>query len=161
MIGAMATGRPSDMNPEGWYSLAVQLDQNQATNEAFQASYQSPQTSAPHSSNPCARLISIPRVPAVSQPVRFVHTNLTPGNPVPMDINAARKAKAINDNCCRCGKPGHWSKDCELWFDVHHMTADEMSALMENQLAALDVAHSEPEEEVVTPPVEDFVSSSE
>ena len=161
MIGAMATGRPSDMNPEGWYSLAVQLDQNQATNEAFQASYQSPQTSAPHSSNPCARLISIPRVPAVSQPVRFAHTNPTPGNPVPMDINAARKAKAINDNCCRCGKPGHWSKDCELWFDVHHMTADEMSALMENQLAALDVAHSEPEEEVVTPPVEDFVSSSE
>jgi len=25
-IGAMATGRPSDTNPEGWYSLAVQLD---------------------------------------------------------------------------------------------------------------------------------------
>ena len=41
------------------------------------------------------------------------------------------------------------------------MTTDEMSVLMENQLAALDVAHSEPEEEVVAAPVEDFVSSSE
>ena len=59
-IGAMATGRPSDTNPEGWYSLAVQLDQNRATDEAFQASYRSPQTSAPHSSNPRAGLISIP-----------------------------------------------------------------------------------------------------
>jgi hypothetical protein len=160
-IGAMATGRPSDTNPEGWYSLAVQLDQNRATDEAFQASYRSPQTSVPHSSNPRAGLISVPRVPAVSQPVRFAHTNPTPGNPVPMDIDAARKAKAISDNCRRCGKPGHWSKDCELRFDVRHMTAEEMSALMENQLAALDVAHSEPEEEVVTAPVEDFVSSSE
>ena len=78
-----------------------------------------------------------------------------------MDIDAARKAKAINDNCRCCGKPGHWSRDCELRFDVRHMTADERSALMENQLAALDVVHSEPEEEVVAAPVEDFVSSSE
>ena len=90
-----------------------------------------------------------------------MHTNLTPGNPVPMDIDVAHKAKAINDNCCRCSKPGHWSKDCELRFDVCHMTADKMSALMENQLAALDVAHSEPEEKVVAALVEDFVSSSE
>ena len=78
-----------------------------------------------------------------------------------MDIDAAHKAKAINDNCRRCSKPGHWSKDCELRFDVHHMTANEMSALMENQLAALDVVHSEPEEEFVAAPVKDFVSSSE
>jgi len=159
-IGAMATGRPSDTNPEGWYSLAVQLDQNRATNEAFQASYWSPQTSVPYSSNPRAGLISTPQVPATSQPVRFVHTNPTPGNPVPMDIDAACKAKAINDNCRCCDKLGHWSKDCELRYVVRHMTADEMSELIENQLAALDVAHSEPEEEVVAAPVEDFVSSS-
>ena len=95
------------------------------------------------------------------QPVRFVHTNLTPGNPVPIDIDVAHKAKAINDNCHCCGKPGHWSKDCKLPFDVHHMTTNKMSVLMENQLAALDVVHLEPEEEVVTAPVEDFVSSSE
>ena len=160
MIGAMATGRPSNTNPEGWYSLAVQLNQNQATDEVFQASYWSPQMLAPHSSNPHAGLISIPRVPAASQPVWFAHTNPIPDNLVPMDIDAACKPKAINDNCCRCGKLGHWSKDCKLQFDVHHMTADEMSVLMENQLATLDVVHLEPEEEVVATPVKDFVSSS-
>ena len=78
-----------------------------------------------------------------------------------MDIDAAHKAKAINDNCRRCGKLGHWSRDCELRFDVRHMTTDEMSVFMENQLATLDVAHLEPKEEVVAALVEDFVSSSE
>ncbi|KIM45021.1 hypothetical protein M413DRAFT_24290 [Hebeloma cylindrosporum] len=56
---------------------------------------------------------------------------------------------------------GHCAKECELQFDVWHMTADELSELMENQLAALDVARSEPEEGVVTTLTEDFVSSSE
>ena len=27
-IGAMATGRPTDVDSEGWFSLAIQLDQN-------------------------------------------------------------------------------------------------------------------------------------
>jgi len=157
----MATSHPSNTNPKGWYSLAVQLDQNRATDEAFQAFYRSPQTSVPHSSNPRVGLISAPRVPAMSQPVRFAHTNPTPSNPVPMDIDAACKAKAINDNCHRCSKPGHWSKDCELRYNVRHMTTDEMSELIENQLAALDVSRLEPKEEVVAAPVEDFVSSSE
>ena len=102
-----------------------------------------------------------PLSPSSITTIQFAHTNLTPGNPVPMDIDAACKAKAINDNCHCCSKLGHWSKDCELRFDVRHMTTNEMSALMENQLATLDVAHLEPKEEVVTALVEDFVSSSE
>jgi len=75
-----------------------------------------------------------------------------------MDIDAARKAKAINDNCRCCSKPGHWAKDCKLWFDVRHMTVDELSVLVEDRLAALDVVQSEPEEEV---PTEGFVPHSE
>jgi len=159
-IGAMATGCPADVDSDGWFSLAVQLDQNRAADKAFQASHRSPQVSAP---TPISQVgfVPLPRLPAPSQPARFAHANPTPSNPVPMDIDAARKAKAINDNCCRCGKLGHWSKDCELQYDVRHMTADEMSELIENQLAALDIACSEPEEEVVTAPVVDFVPSSE
>jgi len=42
--------------------------------------------------------------------------------------------------------------------DVRHMTVDELSALVEDQLAALDVVQSEPEEEV---PAEGFVPRSE
>jgi len=148
VIGAMATGCPTDADSEGWFSLAIQLDQNRAANEAFQASHRTPQTLAPQSSNPCASFTPLPWLPAASQPVRFAHTNPTPGNPVPMDINAARKAKSINDNCRRCGEPGHWAKDCKLRFDVRHMTMDELSVLVEDRLAALDVVQSEPEEEV-------------
>jgi len=69
-----------------------------------------------------------------------------------MDIDMAHKAKAINDNCQRCGEPGHWAKDCKLRFDVCHMTVDELSALIEDWLAALDIAQSEPEEEVPADP---------
>jgi len=75
-----------------------------------------------------------------------------------MDIDAACKAKSINDNCCCCSEPGHWAKDCKLQFDVHHMTMDELSALVEDRLTALDVVQSEPEEEV---PAEGFVPRSE
>ena len=35
-------------------------------------------------------------------------------------------------------------KDCDLWFDVHHMTMDELESVMENCTAALDVVPSEP-----------------
>ena len=35
----MASGRPSDTNPEEWYSMAQVVDQNRATNKAFQSAY--------------------------------------------------------------------------------------------------------------------------
>ncbi len=34
-LAAMPSGRPSDSDPEAWFRLAVQLDQNQAADEAF------------------------------------------------------------------------------------------------------------------------------
>jgi hypothetical protein len=34
-IATMATGRPDDLDPEGWYEAAVRIDQNQAMNAAF------------------------------------------------------------------------------------------------------------------------------
>ena len=37
-LAVMATGRPSDTDPNAWYQLAVQMDQNRAMDEAFQAS---------------------------------------------------------------------------------------------------------------------------
>ena len=156
-IGAMATGRPTDVDSEGWFSLAIQLDQNRAADEAFQASHHTPQTLVPQSSNPRASFTPLPRLLAASQPVRFAHTNPTPSNPVPMDIDVACKAKSINDNCWRYGEPGHWAKDCKLRFDVRHMTVDELPALVEDRLAALDVVQSEPEEEA---PAKGFVPCS-
>ena len=78
-----------------------------------------------------------------------------------MDIDAARKTKAAPNTCWRCGKTGHWAKDCDLRFDVRYMDADELERELENKFAAKDVASAEPpveEEEGLS--VEDFVSRS-
>ena len=36
-LAGMTSGRPSDTDPEAWYILAVQMDQNRAADEAFYA----------------------------------------------------------------------------------------------------------------------------
>jgi hypothetical protein len=80
-----------------------------------------------------------------------------------MDIDAARKAKAFSDACRRCGKMGHWAKDCNLRFDVRFMDTDELEKMLEDKLAAKDAVPLEPEqleEPEQTGSVEDFVSRS-
>jgi len=77
-----------------------------------------------------------------------------------MDIDAARKAKAIADLCRRCGKSGHWAKDCALRFDVRYMDADELERTLEDKFAAKDVAAVEEPEVESVGSEEDFVSHS-
>ena len=75
-----------------------------------------------------------------------------------MDIDAACKAKALSDACQHCGKTGHWVKDCDLHFNVHHMDSDKLQTELENKLAAKDAVllESEPMDSI-----EDFVPCSE
>ena len=96
---------------------------------------------------------------AAPPPARFAHSNPSLGNPVPMDIDAARKAKAISDTCHCCGKTGHWAKDCDLCFDVRYMDTDELESMLEDKLAAKDTVPAEPLAEPEAN-VEDFVSHS-
>ena len=145
-LASMASGRPSDNKPEEWYRLAVQLDQNRASEEAFQSS---------HRQNHTPGLLSrIPQPPKLAQttspfatrpPPRFAHAHPSPGNPVPMDIDAARKAKTLADACRRCGETGHWSKECPLRFDVRYMDADELQTELEDKLATKDAVPVETE----------------
>jgi hypothetical protein len=153
-LAGMASGRPSDTDPETWFRLAVQMDQNRAADEAFQASYRQNTTATPA---PTTRTSVFPRSVA---PARFAHSNPSPGNPIPMDIDAARKAKAISDVCRRCGKTGHWAKDCSLRYDVRSMDVDELEKALEDKLAAKDVAAVEEPEVESVGSVEDFVSHS-
>lgn len=38
-IATMASKRPSDMNPMKWYKMACTVDENRATNKAFESAY--------------------------------------------------------------------------------------------------------------------------
>jgi hypothetical protein len=155
-LAGMASGRPSDTDPEAWFKLAVLMDQNRAADEAFQASYRqtfSTASAAPTRSSVFPRTLPAPR---------FSHINPTPGNPVPMDIDAARKAKSASETCRRCGKLGHWARDCNLRFDVRYMDTDELERMLEDKLAAKDAIPEEQSAEVEQPDsVEDFVPRNE
>jgi hypothetical protein len=71
------------------------------------------------------------------------HIHPTPGNPVPMDLDATRGA-ATTPLCFRCKKPGHFGRDCPTQFDVQSMTIDELQEALGLRLAELDVAPSDP-----------------
>ena len=51
-------------------------------------------------------------------------------------------------------------KDCALCYDVHHMDADELEKVLEDRLAAKDIAAVEEPEVESVGSVEDFVSHS-
>jgi hypothetical protein len=155
-IATMASGRPSDIIPSQWYNAARTVDQNRATNEAFRSSYRIP---LPVQSNPQPRQTAS----GVLRPPAHAHINPSPGNPVPMDIDAARRKASMPITCYRCGQPGHKAPDCKLRFDVRALTIDELQAYLEDKMTALDVV-PEPEEvatEEEKVVQQDFVKSNE
>ena len=89
--------------PMDWYTAARTIDQNRATNGAFRSSYQTPSV-APTLSRPTT--FNTVRFQALERSANHQHT-LTPGNPVPMDIDASRKTQLLPFSCYRCGKAGH------------------------------------------------------
>jgi hypothetical protein len=150
-VATMGVGRPSDTNPQSWYEMARTVDQNRATNEAFMSSSRAV---APNSSRPLGIPLGRSVIP-VSQPVRHAHSVPTPGNPVPMDIDAARRKSSSDTSCHRCGKLGHWSKDCPGRYDVRVMSIDELEEELQSKYAQLDVVPEEPTRH------EDFPKDSE
>ncbi len=80
-----------------------------------------------------------------------------------MDINVARKVRALPDACQCCGKTGHWAKDCDCHFDVHFMDNGEIQKQLEDRLAARDVTKANEEKNNKVPDsvdLEDFVPRS-
>ena len=112
-IATMPSGRPSDMVPTDWYTAARTIDQNRATNEAFRSSYRTLSV-APTLSRPAT--FNTVQFQALEQSPNHQHAP-TPGNPVPMDIDASRKTQPLPFSCYRCRKAGHKAPDCPTQFD--------------------------------------------
>jgi hypothetical protein len=91
---------PDDLDPEAWYEAAIRIDQNQAANAAFQSAHQPPFqpkptttrfTQTPQAPFPNRQNFAHPPVTTSSHqnfPTWFAHAQSTPGNPVPMDVDA-------------------------------------------------------------------------
>jgi hypothetical protein len=88
VVATMASGRPDDLDLEAWFEAAIRFDQNQAANAAFRSAHfgtPQPKTTTPAPAPPIQHLPQTNCFPS-----HFAHTTPTPGNPVPMDVDAAR-----------------------------------------------------------------------
>ena len=149
-VATMASGRPDDLDPDSWYEAAIRIDQNEAANEAFRSSHTSVKSKTP-SEVPYRGTSYSGTVPTRTLP-KFAHMTPTPGSPVPMDIDAAKRTGKLPPSCYRCGKVGHISKNCPTGFDIRHLARDDIDVLMQQLNAQLDsmnitAADSLPEEE--------------
>jgi hypothetical protein len=131
-IATMTSGCPSNEIPFQWYNAAWTLDQNRAANEAFQSSYHVPTS---HSNPTQIR----PPVLNVTCSSINAHFRPSPGNPIPMDLDAARRKPTSLISCYRCRKARHKSTDCDLRFDICTCTVDELQGFLEDKLAVLNV----------------------
>jgi hypothetical protein len=161
-IAELGRDRPADNDADAWYAAARRYDQNRLANEAFHMA-SSKRATAPTSSAPASRPqpsrfnfapiaapIAAPRPAPVAQP-------LSQG--VPMDIDAQR-ARVPPPSCHRCGKPGHFKRECPLQYDIRHMCADEHEDAIQALLAQKD-AVSDESEPVAEEEKEDFQRRSE
>ena len=142
VIANIPIGRPADDDPQAWFEAAIQADDNRVANELFH--------SGPKVTRPIKTLGNVFASPSrtstaptwTSRPTTF--STPKPPAPVPMDIDAARKKHDTPGTCRRCGKPGHWARDCDLRFDIRFMMPEEKEEWLQN--LSLDADTQEIEE---------------
>lgn len=130
-IATMTNGRPSDTDPAGWYAAAQTIDENRVINNMFRLSYCAPalmqQAAQPQTHQVTFNALKFP-VPKQSIP--------SPGNPVPMEVDATWKKPA----CYRCGSLEHLAPHCPHHFDIQNLSVEELQEHLEYQLTEINVA---------------------
>jgi hypothetical protein len=135
-VATMAAERPDDLDPEAWYEAVIRIDQNQAANAAFRSAHHVASQPKPLMTATATRFqptVDTRAIALLSRqvfPSRFAHTSPTPRNPVPMDIDAIRRAGRLPPTCFRCGKVGHVVNSCPQPMDIRTMGRDEADFLM-------------------------------
>jgi len=154
-IATMPYGRPADTDPDTWYRAARRIDQARLANEAFQSVSCSTPSASLKTISAQPPPLSTARLPLAPSPPVILKPPLTaPSMGVPMDVDAARKARSLPPRgCYRCGDANHVVQDCPHCMDVRQLTMEQWEELIEDLLALKDAV---PMEESCPPEEEDF-----
>jgi len=154
-IATMPYGRPADIDPDTWYRAAKRIDQARLANEAFQSMLHSAPSAPLKTISARPPPLSAARLPlALPPPVIPKPPPTAPSMGVPMDVDAARKARSLPPRgCYRCGDANHVVRDCPHRMNVRQLTTEQWEELIEDLLALKDAV---PIEESCPPEEEDF-----
>jgi len=155
-IATMPFKRPTDTDPEAWYTAARRIDQARLTNEAFQSMLQSTTMAPTRSTLPWPTPLSMLRLPQSALPPIPPRPALpVPSGGIPMDVDTIWKTRLTPlRGCYRCREPNHLVKDCPHHLDVRRLTAEQREELIEDLMALKDTVA---EEKVGSSLEEDFV----